>query len=288
VDSVSQLQVFVKVVEAGGFTAAARELNLPKSTVSRHVARLEDRLGVRLLERTTRAIRTTEVGQAYYERCARIVGDIAQVVPKGTLRLSGPLTFGQLYLGELIAAFMAAHPEVDCEVDLSDRKVDLIEEGYDVAVRIGALADSSMIARRLGSSELVVVASPDYLREHGTPRVPSDLRDHECMRYEYSATSSWSFGDESVAVRGRLMANNGDVLRAAAAAGLGIVQAPRFIVGPDLRSGRLVRVLASAPSSVSGIWAIYPHHRHLSAKVRAFVDFAADYLASAMAPDTPD
>lgn len=285
-DAPGQIALFVKVVELGGFTAAARELSVPKSTVSRQIARLEDRLGVRLLERTTRALRTTEAGRAYYERCARILADLQeaedaitrhQVVPRGTLRITAPLTLGYLFLGEVIASFLQAWPEVRVEVSLSDRRVDLIEEGFDLAIRAGTLDDSSMIARRLGSTAFVCCASPDYLARRGAPRAPEDLADHECLLYEYSApTGTWRLSPE-VAVRvgsARLVSNNGDLLRAAAVAGLGLTFAPRFIVGRDLRAGRLVPVLEEHVQATGGIWALYPANRHLSAKVRAFVDHA--------------
>jgi len=286
---IGQIHLFVKVVETGGFTSASRELAVPKSTVSRQIARLEDRLGVRLIERTTRAFRTTEAGQTYYERCAQVVADLqeaeaavtqAQVAPRGVLRVSAPLTFGYLFMGRLVAQFMEQFTEVQLEVDLTDRKVDLIEEGYHVAVRVGQLRDSSMIARRLGSSEHVIAASPAYLAARGTPKVPDDLREHECMLYGYRNTAGWRLSaDVSVPVRGRLTSNNGDLLRAAAVGDQGIVFAPRFILGPDLKSGRLVLLLEEFTQSDGGIWAMYPHSRNLSVKVRAFVDFASEYFA---------
>lgn len=293
-DLPGQLELFVKVVETGGFTRAARDLGVPKSTVSRQVARLEDRLGVRLIERTTRALRTTEAGQAYYERCVRILADIqeaedavthAQVVPRGTLRITAPLVFGQLFLGPVVSSFLTAWPEVRVEISLSDRRVDLIEEGFDLAVRIGTLDDSSMIARRLGQAPLVCCASPDYLARRGVPRVPADLERHDCLMYEYSSTTaSWRLSqDTTVRVSGRLVSNNGDLLRSAAVAGLGVVMSPRFIVGPDLRAGRLVTVLDEHLQQTGGIWAIYPANRHLSTKVRAFVDHAI----AALGPEPP-
>lgn len=299
VDTISQIQIFVKVVEAGSFTAAARELGLPKSTASRQLARLEDRLGVRLLERNTRALRTTEVGQAYYERCVRIVSDLAeadaavtqaQVVPQGTLRISAPLTFGYLYLGPLVAAFLEAHPRVTLQVVLSDRKVDLIEEGYDLVIRVGVLEDSSLIARRLGRMERVVAASPGYLARRGVPQRAEDLRAHDALLYSYTAsTASWRLGpDRVIPVQGRLISNNGDVLRAAAVAGLGLVLAPRFVLDADLQAGRLVQVLGDCVTEEDGIWAIYPHHRHLSVKVRSFVDFAVAHLGSQAAWSPPE
>lgn len=287
-DVFAQMQLFVKVVESAGFTAAARSLGVPKSTVSRQVARLEDRLGVRLLHRTTRALRPTEAGQAYYERCARILADLseaeqavsrAQVIPRGPLKITAPLTFGYLFMGDLVAGFLRAYPEVVLDLSLSDRKVDLIEEGYDVAIRAGTLDDSSLVARRLGPATMMVVASPDYLARRGTPLHPQDLKDHDCLRYEQGSLASWRFaGDVLVSVDGPLVSNNGDILRSAAVAGLGLTYAPRFIVGAEVRSGKLVGVLGDHVQSLGGIWAIYPANRHLSAKVRAFVDYAVGWL----------
>lgn len=293
-DGTTEMEVFVKVVESGGFSAAARTLNMPKSSVSRYISRLEDRLGVRLLHRTTRSLRPTDVGAAYYERAARIVQEIAeaeaaitnmQVVPRGTLRVSAPLTFGHLFMGKLVAGFLARHPEVSLDVDLSDRVVDIIDEGFDLAVRVGRLRDSSLIARRLGGAERVMVASPDYLARHGTPRTPDDLKDHECLLYAYEATTaSWRLSPEvMVPVRGRLTSNNGDVLAAAAAEGLGITLLPRFIASRALHEGTLVPILEDHVRGDGGVYAVYPHSRHLSAKVRAFVD----HLVAEMQPVPP-
>jgi DNA-binding transcriptional LysR family regulator len=283
VDVLGQMHLFVKVVEHGGFTAAARDLGVPKSTVSRQVARLEDRLGVRLLERTTRALRTTEVGQAYYERCTRILAEVveaegavteAQAEPRGRLRISAPLTFGYLFLGEVIAAFLQSHPQVRIDISLTDRRVDLIDEGFDLAIRIGQLDDSTLVARRLGWAAAVVAASPEYLSRFGRPQVPEELRQHRCLHYEYRGFG-WRFGGVSVPVDGPLVSNNGDLLRAAAVAGLGIIITPRFIIADELRDGRLVSILEEhLGAEGAGIWAIYPANRHLSAKVRSFVDFA--------------
>ncbi len=287
-DVVGQMKLFVKVVETGGFTSAARELGVPKSTVSRQIARLEDRLGVRLLERTTRALRTTEVGQDYFERSSRIVSEIeqaeaavrsSQVVPSGTLRVSAPLTFGALYLGDLVASFSRKFPKVQLDVTLTDRKVDLIDEGYDLAVRVGKLSDSSMFARRLGVAPRAIAGSPAYFEAHGVPQEPDDLREHVCLRYMYADTAGWRLGPDTVVpVHGPLVSNNGDLLRAAASAGLGLVLAPRFILGRDLRVGRLVCVLGDHVKDEDGIWALYPHNRNLPPKVRAFVDHAVEQL----------
>jgi len=286
----SQMQIFVRVVELGGITAAANDLSIPKSTVSRQVARLEDRLGARLLDRTTRSVRPTEVGGAYFERCVRILADIEeaeaevasqQLRPRGTLRLTGPLTFGRMYLGDMLASFMARYPEVELVVDLSDRMIDLVEEGFDVAIRVGVLPDSSLIARRLGPLRMVVAASPAYLQAHGTPQSVDELRDHEALRYAYTPPH-WSFGpDQTVPVKGRLESNNGEVLKAAAIAGQGILFSPRFIVDDALNDGRLVTLLDGEARPRGGVYALYPHHRHLSAKVRALVDHAVECFADA-------
>jgi len=286
----SQLQIFVRVVELGGITAAANDLNVPKSTVSRQVARLEDRLGARLLDRTTRTIRATEVGQGFFERAVRILADIEeaeaevasqQLRPRGTLRLTGPLTFGRMYLGDMLASFLTRYPDVELVVDLSDRMVDLVEEGFDVAIRVGVLPDSSLIARRLGPLNMVLAASPAYLEAHGTPTTVDDLRQHQALRYAYTPPH-WSFaGDAPVPVRGRLECNNGEILRAAAIGGHGLVYSPRFIVDEALADGRLVTVLDDHVSGKGGVYALYPHHRHLSAKVRALVDHAVECFVDA-------
>lgn len=293
-DTTTEMAVFVKVVESGGFSSAARDLNMPKSTVSRYVSRLEDRLGVRLLNRTTRSLRPTELGAAYYERVSRIIQEIAeaeaavtnmQVEPRGTLRVSAPLSFGYPFMGRIFSSFLEAWPEVTLELDLTDRVVDIIDEGFDLAIRIGRLRDSSLIARRLAATDRIVVASPRYLEERGTPKVPDDLRHHDCLLYAYEATTaSWRLGpDLTVPVKGRLVSNNGDVLAAAAAEGLGLALLPSFIAGRRVYRGELVRVLQEYTSWEAGVFAVYPHSRHLSTKVRAFVD----HLVACFQPEAP-
>ncbi|MCB9684588.1 MAG: LysR family transcriptional regulator [Alphaproteobacteria bacterium] len=288
-DVLGQMHLFVKVVESGGFTTAGRELGLPKSTVSRQIARLEDRLGVRLLERTTRSLRPTEAGQAYYERCVRIVADVmdaenavtqGQREPRGTLRISAPMSLGYRYLGDALGAFLRTYPQLRVEVSLSDRRVDLIDEGYDVAVRIGVLDDSSMIARRLGPTHMSIVGAPSYFAEHGTPESPEELRHHACFQYEYGPTlSTWRLGPElTIPVKGPMVSNNGDVLLAAARAGVGLALLPRFIVRDDLASGALVTVLDEHVTQSLAMWAVYPANRYLSSKVRAFVDFVVAWV----------
>lgn len=289
----NSMVVFARVVEEKGFSAAARKLGLSKSAVSKHVTQLEDRIGARLLHRTTRRLSLTDVGAAFYERCARIVAEAEeaelavshmQAAPRGTLRLSAPFSFGNRYLAPAVADFLVKYPEVNVDMTLNDRLVDLVDEGYDMAVRIGRLADSSLVARKLCPMPGFVCASPDYVARHGMPQRPQDLVQHNCLLYTYlSSGDTWHFHDGGdrigVQVHGNLRANNGDALQAAALAGLGIAMQPAFICGPDLISGRLVEVLADYRDSPYAVYAVYPHGRHLSAKVRAFVDFLAERFA---------
>ncbi|MDR3534185.1 MAG: LysR family transcriptional regulator [Rhodopila sp.] len=286
-DRLAAMAAFVQVVERGGFTAAAEELRLSRAMVSKHVQDLEEHLGARLLNRTTRKVSLTEIGRVYHERCAEILAEIAetegavgdlQARPRGRLRINAPVSFGALHLAALIADYMEAQPEVTIALTLNDRVVDLVEEGYDLAIRIARLPDSSLIARRLAPCRLVVCASPGYLGAHGRPRHPRDLTGHNCLGYSYGqARGEWRFegpdGAVAVRVRGSLEANNGDVLRAVALRGRGLVLVPSFIVGEDLMAGRLIPVLPEYRVPELTIHAVYPHARHLSAKVRSFVDF---------------
>lgn len=282
----SDMAIFTKVVQAGGFSAAARQLRLSKAAVSKRLARLEDRLGARLLNRTTRRLALTEEGAAFYERATRILAEIDDAEravsrlggePRGTLRISAPMSFGVLHLAGALPAFLAEHPALAIDIALNDRLVDVVEEGFDVAIRIARLPDSSLVARRLASTRSLTVAHPGYWREHGKPRHPSELRHHNCLRYSYQLSlDDWTFKDGlSVTVDGTFVANNGDVLRSAALAGLGVTRLPSFIAGDDVQSGRLEAALEGFEETEASIYAIYPHRRHLSAKVRAFVDFLA-------------
>lgn len=285
-----EMAAFAAVVDAGSFSAAARALGLSKSAVSKQVGRLEDRLGVRLLNRTTRRLSLTEAGTTFHAACRRVldeaesaeqaVSDLA-AAPRGLLKLNAPMSFGFLHLGAAIPAFHQRYPQIRVDVTMNDRFVDLVEEGYDVAIRIGALRDSSLIARRLAPSRTVLCASPAYLERRGRPRQPADLAQHDCLLYANCATPrEWTVngpgGRQTVAVDGPLIANNGDLLSGAALAGMGIARLPTFIVGSHLRSGRLELVLPDHPVPEEGIHAVYPHGRNLSAKVRVFVDFLAE------------
>jgi DNA-binding transcriptional LysR family regulator len=289
VDNLTGMAIFARVVEARSFTAAAAALDLSKSAVSKQVARLEDRLGARLLNRTTRRLSLTEVGAAFYERCARILAEVEdaelavgrlQDAPRGTLRINAPMSFGQLHLAPAVADFLNGHPGLAIDLTLNDRIVDLVEEGYDVAIRISRLADSSLIARRLVPSRRVVCGSPAYFERHGVPRHPADLRRHNCLLYSYlPSAEEWRFigpdGPAAVRVSGTLRANNGDALEAAMLTGLGVALQPTFIAGRDLQAGRLVAVMPDYVDESASVYAVYPHSRHLSAKVRAFIDFLA-------------
>jgi DNA-binding transcriptional LysR family regulator len=287
-DRFASMAVFVKVVESSSFAAAARHFRLSPAMASRHVHALEEQLGAQLLNRTTRRVSPTEVGQAYYQRVRQILADIEEAdrlatdlhaAPHGLLRITSSQTFGVRHLAPAIADYLALCPEVLMDVTLNDRYLDVIEEGFDLAVRIGHLEDSSLIARRLAPVRLALCAAPDYIARHGTPQTPADLAQHNCLIYTYAAAQSeWRFVDgegkeEAAHITGRLLANNGDVLRIAALQGQGIALAPTFMLGEDLRAGTLVRLLPAYTPPEVGLYAVYPPSRHLSAKVRSFVDF---------------
>jgi DNA-binding transcriptional LysR family regulator len=291
-DSLTSMRVFVAVVEVGSFVSAARRLKLSRAVVTKHVAALEDRLGVRLLERTTRKLSVTEGGGRYFERCVQILAVIedaereaaeATAVPRGTLRISAPHTFATLHIAPHLAEFRNRFPGVDLELILSDRFVDLLEEGFDLAIRIAdGLQESSLIARRLAPCRFVVCGAPDYFRDHGEPQTPDDLAQHPCLGYTLSPRErQWVFACPQeqrhvVNVRGPLRSNSGDLLRAAAVGGAGVMLLPTFYVGDDLERGRLKAVLSQYRVREYGIYALYPSRKHLTAKVKAFIDFLAE------------
>ena len=290
-DRLATLEIFVKVVELGSFTDAAQALGISKSHCSKQVRRLEDRLQARLVNRTTRQVSATGEGRAFYERCVRLMEELEEAEravgqmrdrPTGTLRVSLPLSFGVRYIGPAMTRFMRRYPELGVEMHLNDRKVDIIEEGFDMAIRVGTLADSSMIARKLAVVRNVLCAAPGYLAEHGTPTVPGDLREHSCLMYHLLSTgSTWHFRDasgdeEMIRVEGRLRSDNGDTLVQAALAGLGVLYTPDFFLAEHIRQGRLVPLLPEWSFSHMAAWALYPHTRHLSARVRLFIDHLVD------------
>lgn len=294
-DRLRSLAVFAKVVELGSFARAAQRLDLSTSAVSRHVADLEAHLNARLLNRTTRKLSLTESGQSFHERAVQLLSDLEEaeaavtasaVAPRGTLRLTCATTFGERHVAPAIAAFGEKHPQLRFDVELSDRMVDLVEEGFDLGIRIGPSSSQALIARRIGWTQLVCCASPAYLARHGTPQVPQDLAKHRCLTYSYlSIRDLWRFRDavgveHPVRVAGPVNANNGRFLAALATSGMAIALEPDFIVGDELRSGRLVELLPGFRPAAAPIHAVYPSRRHLSAKVRAFVDFIAERFAS--------
>lgn len=290
-DRLQAITAFVTVVEAGSFARAAERLDASVSAVSRHVAELEAHLDARLLNRTTRRLSLTEAGAAFHERCVQLLADLEEAeqgasqggaTPRGTLKLTCPITYGVRVLTPAIAAFVARHAQVRVDVELSDRAVDLVDEGIDLAVRVGAIRSQFLVARRIGSTTLVCCASPDYLARHGMPRTPEDLSRHACLTYEYAPVrNQWRFAspdgsERAVRVAGPIHANNGRMLVALAAQGAGVALEPDFIVAPELADGRLVPILGDWTPPAIPIHAAYPSRRHLSAKVRAFVDFLAE------------
>jgi DNA-binding transcriptional LysR family regulator len=292
------MTAFAKVVELGSFARAADRLSVSTSAVSRQVADLESHLDVRLLNRTTRRLSLTEAGQSFYERCVQLLSDLeeaessvrsATVEPKGTLRVTCGVTFGERYLAPAIAEFAAQHAQVSFDLDLSDRAVDLVEEGFDLAIRIGAVGHQALVSRRLGTTQFVCCASPAYLARHPAPVTPADLEQHACLGYTYAAvTSAWTFEARDGTrhtphITPRHRTNNGRMLAELAVAGLGIVLEPDFIVAPEVRSGRLQRLLSGYAPPRSTIAAVYPSRRHLSAKVRTFVGFLAARFAQEQA-----
>lgn len=288
-DKLNSMKTFVEVVDSEGFTAAANKIGLSRAQVSKSVMQLEAHLGIRLLNRTTRQVSLTDTGRLYYERSKAILDEIDEIDnlasqqsshARGTLTLAAPTSFGVLHLNNAIAGYLKQYPEVQISLSLNDRFVDVVSEGFDLAIRIAELEDSSLVARRIAPCKRVLVASPDYLQKHGKPKVPQDLTLHRCLVYSNDLRpGSWTLGSgagtETVRVNGPVCADNGDVLKDAAVAGLGVTLLPSFIVGPELRAGRLVQVLkAYQPCNIS-VYAVYPSRRYVPAKVRTFVDYLA-------------
>jgi DNA-binding transcriptional LysR family regulator len=294
-DKFQEMASFVAVVEAGSFVGAADATGLSKAAVSRHVAELEQRLGARLLHRTTRRLSLTDDGQLFFTRAKEMLAAIDEAEseissrsgePSGLLRINAPLTFGVLHLAPLWGRFAQLYPKVSLDIELSDRVVDLVEEGYDLAVRITNLPNSQLVSRRLASTRMVACASPPYLALHGTPTHPRDLAQHEVISYSYwAARNEWTFtapDDSLVTVRthARIHANNGDTCRAAALDHQGIILQPDFLVADDLRRGDLVELLPTYRAMTLGIHAVYPSRKHLPIKTRRLVDFLVEAFAA--------
>ena len=293
-DRFQSLLAFAKVVETGSFARAADRLDLSVSAVSRQVADLEAHLGARLLNRTTRRLSLTESGQGFYERCVQLLADLEEAeesvttsaaVPRGTLRLTTSISFGVRHLAAAVAEFGLRHPQMRFDIELSDRAVDLVDEGIDLAIRIGDIGSPAVIGRRIGVAQMICCAAPTYLAQRAPPRTPDDLREHACLTYAYASGGNlWPFSDadgrvRKIEVESGTHANNGAMLAALAIAGAGITLAPDFIVAPDVRAGRLVALLVDYASPAIPINAVYPSRRHLSAKVRAFVDYLVERFA---------
>ncbi|MCE7030603.1 LysR family transcriptional regulator [Jiella avicenniae] len=293
-DRLAGLEVFVRAIRTGSLSAAARGLRMSPAMAARHLEALEARLGTTLVRRTTRRLSLTEAGAAFLERAERLLADLAEaeaeasartVLVEGLVRVSAPAAFGALHLASLMPGFAARHPGVRIELGLNDRTVDLLEERWDMAVRIGRLADSGLLARKLADVRLVVCAAPDYLRRKGVPRSVAELRDHDCLSYTLSDTASdrvWRFGRDGeirVPVAGSLAADNGDALVTAAIGGQGIVYGPRFIAANALANGRLVEIALDRPlADMGAIHAITHPTRRPTAKVRAWIDYLAACL----------
>jgi DNA-binding transcriptional LysR family regulator len=285
----NEIAIFVRVVKEESFTKAARALGLPKSTVSERVSRLEERLGVRLLERTTRHVRPTAAGAAYYERAARVVAEIEEAnaavtdihrSPKGLLRIGSPLLFGHAFLGDFVAEFLVAHPEIEVELIVADRRFDVVEEGLDLAVHVMGPIEASLIARKIGSAERMCVASPAYLAQREPPKSPKELLKHSCLVSSSDRRATWVFSkegrSESIAIQGRYSVNSVQLALNAALRGAGIAVLPAFFCTEALRAGHLSPVLEDWALGRSEIHVVYPGSRHLSARVRLFVDALID------------
>jgi DNA-binding transcriptional LysR family regulator len=291
-DRFLEMQTFGAVVEAGSFAGGAEALGLSRAAVSRHVGHLEARLGVRLLHRTTRRLSLTEEGEVFHVRCRELLLAVEEAEAEissrggeaqGLLRVSAPLTFGIRHLASLWGEFRDRHPKVRLDITHSDRIVDLVEEGYDLAIRIATLPSSTLISKRLATTRIVPCASPTYLAARGTPRHPHELAGHAVIGYSYLASGDeWRFdgpdGPVSVKTQPCIRANSGDVCRAAALAHQGVVLQPTFLVGEDLAAGRLVELMPEYRSPELGIYAVYPTRKHVAPKVRAFIDFLAERL----------
>jgi len=282
-----EIQAFVQIVEAGSITMAAEHLGLGKSAVSKRLAELEERLGVELFHRTTRRLNLTDSGTGFYQRSKQILDDLIEAENsvsqahqelRGELKIAAPLSFGVMHLGPAINEFSKQHPAIQFDIDFNDRQVDLLQEGFDLGIRIAELDDSSLMARKIAPVSLVVCASPEYLDKYGEPQSPDDLAQHNCLSYRYLANAhQWTFigrdkKSHSVKIKSQIQANNGDYLRQAAIEGLGIVRQPTFIAYQSILKGELIPILQDYSNPGLNAYAIYPPTRHLSQRVRRFID----------------
>lgn len=292
-DRALEMSVFCTVVEKGSFIAAVDPLSISKAAVSRHINALEERLGVRLLHRTTRKLSLTEEGRQFYHQAREVLGMMAEaensiksgaLEPNGVLRLNAPVSFGIQHLAPLWAGFVKAYPRIELDISLNDRVVDLVEEGFDMAVRIARLQNSSLIGRRIANTRMCLCASPSYLKKHNPITTPKDLLDHSIIAYSNLSTGNeWSFAgpdgrEINIQTRPIIRCNNGDTCRAIALDGGGIILQPSFMVYADLASGGLVQVLPEYRSVELGIYAVYPSRKHLAPKVRVMINYLIDHF----------
>jgi DNA-binding transcriptional LysR family regulator len=291
-DKLTSMTVFVRVAKAGSFAGGARELGMSRAMATKHIMQLEGTLGSRLFNRTTRSLNLTDVGASYLERCQQVLLDIEemetaithlQTEPKGILKISAPPVIGATHITRAVVEFLKIHSELKIDIVLQSSPGDLIDEGIDIAIFLGALDDTSMVAKKLATSPMVVCGSPDYLAKYGIPKTPDDLVNHSCLvNWAISPRHKWQFKTETgikiITVSGRMQANAAHSTRIAALNGLGLVMLPIYIVGGDIEKGALKVVLDNYPLPTLDIHAVYPHRKYLSAKVRAFLDFLQDWL----------
>lgn len=287
-DLYRSMETFSAVVEHNGFAAAGKSLGLSKTVVSRMVSGLEDHLGVRLLQRSTRRLSLTEEGERYLEHARNMLEENnimecelgeRRATPRGRLRINAPSAWGERYLGPLLPEFMARYPDIAIEVSLTNRFVDLIEDGFDVAIRIGGNKQSNLIARKLGTIDHGIYASPDYLAEHGRPETIADFKTHKCLSYMQSGrVNTWQFRGRSFTPRAILLSDNGEVLRDACKGGAGLISLPSFYLTDEVETGALVNLEPDCPGLTSDLLAVYPERRHLALKVRVFVDYLVEVL----------
>ncbi len=291
-DKLTSMNVFVKVAKAGSFAAAARDLGISRAMATKHIMHLEKELHTRLFNRTTRSLSLTEAGEAYLERCQQVLLDVDEMEaaithlqhePRGILKICAPPVIGATQIAPALTDYMKEYPHIGVDMTLHGGHTDLIEEGFDIGIWLGQLTDTSLVARKLASSQLVVCASPDYLAQHGTPETPEELEEHSCLvNWAIAPRDKWLFkgilGQMEIKVSGRMQANMADPIRIAAVNGLGIVMLPRYIVGRDIEKGKLQPLLEDYAIDPMPIHAVYPHRKYLSTKVRVFIEYLQGWL----------
>ncbi len=288
-DKLKSMKIFLKIVDTGNFTEAAKQLKIPLASVSYYISKLEESLGIRLLNRTTRKVSLTDLGRSYAERCRYILAEIEETEntliklnnePEGMLNINASISFGVLYLSEFISEFMSLYPKVHINLNLADHFVNVMEEGADIVIRISQPVDSSFRIRKLAPVNIIFCASPEYLNKHGEPGSLSELSQHNCLQYRYYQGQNWRAtgpdGQEKIKTSGNLHSNNDEILKSAACDGQGIINIPSFVVYKELESGRLKQILPEYNEPGYFIYALYPHSRRLSAKTRIFLDFLVE------------